>query len=1007
MMRMSMRVFGIIALLSCAGIAAADDPFSCTANAGNPVIVRAEATTALVGDLLLQCTGGTPTPAGQRIPGTRVTFTLNTNLTSRLVEATLLIDEPTAGAASIPDASVVPQSPSSPPQILCAPSHAPCFETGTGGSPSPYKTQPNVFLAQQAAANQIQWDNVPLDPPGPNVVRTIRITNVRANAGQLGLSGTLVPTQIVTFVSVSGNQAPTINNPAQTVAFIQQGLVPGGTTANLSQCSSHNASLIGGAGSAAFDFNVTLREGFAASFSRRDVGLTADGVTAPPLYAQNVPGFAFNTETGFYYPGLFPDNPNVGLADYGTRLLLTFKNVGPGARIFVPVSVPLDHSFVWQPPSPVPPGIAGPLLRLVQADQFGVSAQAGFTSVPATASVGGTPVAEVIGGTAVYEVLNSDPAAVETATVPVAIAFTSSGNLPALGSPVLYASFAPLSVIQGSNALAPVPRFDDLSVARTAYSINFCGTAPLIVTTNPSGLQMLVDGVTLTSPQSFNDPPGTTHMIGVSSPQLDVAGTQYSFFSWTDGGAQSHQVTVTASSTTYTANFAPPNCTFNITPMSASPDGTGGRSSVTVTTQAGCPWSATPNVPWVSNITSSGIGSAPASYTVAPNTGAARTGTVTIAGQTLTINEAAGPADTTPPFGSFDTPGDNSNNVVGAVPVTGWALDNVGVTKVEIYRDAVSGEAKGNFGYIFIGTVVFVAGARPDVQALYPNLPNANRGGWGYQLLTNFLPGSGNGTFKLHAIAYDGSNNTVEIGTGKTIICTNASAAKPFGTIDTPGQGETISGNNYVNFGWALTPGQAFMIPVNGSTITVVIDGVFLGHPTYGQFRSDIASLFPGYTNSQGGVGFFFLDTTKLTNGVHAISWNAFDNANRGEGLGSRYFTVANAGTQNVPAVEDPPLEDLRLTLPSDEDGVYSVDVEEMERIELNVGATAGHSLVNGENEALPVGSTLKRGVFYWQLGPGFLGEHRLVLSRPDGQQVRVRVRIHPKTFAPLSEPRP
>ncbi len=455
-------------------------------------------------------------------------------------------------------------------------------------------------------------------------------------------------------------------------------------------------------------------------------------------------------------------------------------------------------------------------------------------------------------------------------------------------------------------------------------------------------------------------------------------------------------------------------CTFSINPLSASPAGTGGRTSVAVTTQTGCAWTATPNVPWISNVTTSGVGSGSAFYTVAPNTGAARTGTVTVAGQTLTINEAAGPPDTTPPFGSFDTPGDNSNNVVGAVGVTGWALDNVGVTKVEVYRDAVTGEGKGNFGYVFIGTAVFVTGARPDVQALYPTLPNANRAGWGYQLLTNLLPNSGNGTFKLHAFAFDAANNTVEIGTGKTITCTNASATKPFGTIDTPGQGETISGNHYVNFGWALTPGQSFMIPINGSTITVVIDGVVLGNPTYNNFRNDIASLFPGYTNSQGAVGFFYIDTTLLTNGVHAISWNAYDNANRGEGLGSRYFTVANSGAGNVPAVDDTavesaPVEGVTLrranrnrepvALPVDEDGVYSVDVEEMERIELNVGATSGYSLVNGANEALPVGSTLKHGVFYWQLGPGFLGEHRLVLSRADGQEIQVRVRIGPKTF--------
>jgi hypothetical protein len=339
------------------------------------------------------------------------------------------------------------------------------------------------------------------------------------------------------------------------------------------------------------------------------------------------------------------------------------------------------------------------------------------------------------------------------------------------------------------------------------------------------------------------------------------------------------------------------------------------------------------------------------------------------------------------------------------VPVTGWALDNVGVTKVEIYRDAVSGETKGNFGYIFIGNGVFVTGARPDVQALYPNLPNANRAGWGYQLLTNFLPNSGNGTFKLHAIAYDAGGNTTELGTGKTIICTNASAAKPFGTIDTPGQGEAISGNNYINFGWALTPGANFMIPNNGSTITVVVDGVMLGNPAYNNFRSDISTLFPGYTNSQGAVGYFYLDTTKLTNGVHAVSWNVYDNAARGEGVGSRYFTVSNAGPVNVPADEEPPpdstqIQEMKLP-PPDVDGIYSVDVQELERIELRVGATSGYSLVNGATEALPVGSTLKRGVFYWQLGPGFLGAHHLVLSRPDGKQVEVQVRIHPKTFGP------
>ena len=145
-----------------------------------------------------------------------------------------------------------------------------------------------------------------------------------------------------------------------------------------------------------------------------------------------------------------------------------------------------------------------------------------------------------------------------------------------------------------------------------------------------------------------------------------------------------------------------------------------------------------------------------------------------------------------------------------------------------------------------------------------------------------------------------------DLGT-KTITVDNAHAAKPFGTIDTPTQGGTASGNAYLNFGWALTPGTA-MIPIDGSTITVVLDGVLMGHPVYNNFRSDIASLFPGYANSMGAVGYYYLDTTKLANGVHTISWNAFDNLGRGEGLGSRYFNVFNAAGPTAEPEEPPAL---------------------------------------------------------------------------------------------------
>ena len=191
-----------------------------------------------------------------------------------------------------------------------------------------------------------------------------------------------------------------------------------------------------------------------------------------------------------------------------------------------------------------------------------------------------------------------------------------------------------------------------------------------------------------------------------------------------------------------------------------------------------------------------------------------------------------------------------------------------------------------------MGNATFVEGARPDVAAAYPTLPGATRAGWGLQLLTNMLPGGGSGSFRLHARAIDGDGNQTLLAS-RTIACSNATATKPFGTIDTPGQGGTVSGSGYVVFGWALTPPPA-SIPVDGSTIWVFVDGAPLGHPVYGQYRSDIATLFPGYANSGGAVGYFVLDTTALANGIHTISWSTTDSLGRADGLGSRYFWVQN-----------------------------------------------------------------------------------------------------------------
>jgi hypothetical protein len=429
-------------------------------------------------------------------------------------------------------------------------------------------------------------------------------------------------------------------------------------------------------------------------------------------------------------------------------------------------------------------------------------------------------------------------------------------------------------------------------------------------------------------------------------------------------------------------------------------------------------WTASSNRPNIIVSPASGTGNA--SLTVTASPGLSGTITVTAAGvpaspQQIQVNVA----DVSPalPFGNFETPVDNVTGVAGAIPVTGWALDNVEVNRVDLFREPVAGETSGNL--IFIGTATFVVGARPDVENQFPTLPFQFRAGWGYQMLTNVLANAsgagapGNGTYKIHAIALNTGGLQTDLGT-KTINVDNARAAKPFGTIDSPAQGGTISGTDSVSFAWALTP-QPAMIPLDGSTITVVIDGVAVGHPTYNQFRPDIASIFPNYKNSGGAVGFFHLDTTRLANGVHTISWNVFDDLGRGEGLGSRYFNVMNTGTSGITALEDAIDESnvrkgVRVQhglnvnrrpqpIGQDADGGYSVTMEEAGHIQLHLGAATGNMLVQGEPRDLPIGSTLKGGVFYWQPGPGFLGEYTMQFECPDELRILVRVKIVPKRF--------
>jgi hypothetical protein len=399
---------------------------------------------------------------------------------------------------------------------------------------------------------------------------------------------------------------------------------------------------------------------------------------------------------------------------------------------------------------------------------------------------------------------------------------------------------------------------------------------------------------------------------------------------------------------------------------------------------------------------------------------------------TFTVYGSGGDAG---PFGSFDTPL-NGSTVQSSVPVTGWALDDVEVTGVKIYRDPVTGEGSG---MVYIGDAMMVEGARTDIESEYSGYPMNGRAGWGYMMLTNFLPNGGNGTFVLYAIAEDNSGHEVVLGS-RTVTCDNANAVKPFGAIDTPAPGESISGGNYRNVGWVLTP-IPNTIPTTGSTITVYVDGAALGHPVYNVFRSDIASLFPGYSNSDGAAAYFYFDTTTYENGIHTIAWSATDDAGNTDGIGSRYFSIQNSATREQKSKrkrQEVLLDEKRLsgllenmektnagpvgvvkgyehgeseqTVHPDVSGNMVITMRELERLSIRFplvdgvpGFSSGYLWSGGRWVHLPVGSRLdsERGIFYWQPGVGYLGDYELIFIIKEEtvgiRKWRITVRIVPK----------
>jgi hypothetical protein len=515
-----------------------------------PAQSRAEGIAELLGDIIVQCRLADNLTTG--FPAfilANVQVALNVNVTnnrdfssgSEVTDAVLVVNEVFDGA---------PITPTATPTFAvcggqCANTQKPMYGTRTG-------------------VNSLNWSGAILPVPvvqGNPATLVLRVTNMRGNVSQLGIpsgEGIFPSAQVTAFISISSSTAVPVTNNVLNIGIPLLGLVArvrgvfqgGGDQEDVTlpivalQCvtqfldSDNNIDKNRAAGTdfphtvgrgdvypdpvGMGSFSIRLSEGYASSF--KTLGTT----TVTPASAQVERGFP-TPNSNCISVALNPpqDTSGCGGATQGTRFILRFYNVPNGVRIATPARVTGTVTASG--------GHTLTLVKVAGTDANGAGALNSTLSPTSEVTITGGF------GFVIYEVVDSNPFVVESAIVPVWVAYraNTANDLPAVGTLQASAAFAPLSTVTTANKDAPEPRFVDTGANRSVYTIARCTTNLLFpFVTNQGGFDT---GIAISN--TTRDDKGTVAQAGSC--------TIYYFGSTTGGGA------------------APPQQTSNIVPSGA------------------------------------------------------------------------------------------------------------------------------------------------------------------------------------------------------------------------------------------------------------------------------------------------------------------------------------------------------------------------------------------------------------------------------------------------------
>jgi hypothetical protein len=167
----------------------------------------------------------------------------------------------------------------------------------------------------------------------------------------------------------------------------------------------------------------------------------------------------------------------------------------------------------------------------------------------------------------------------------------------------------------------------------------------------------------------------------------------------------------------YVANFRPSagaTCTYTVSPSSLSFAAAGGSQSLTITTGSECAWTASSGSEWLTIATSGGTGSATVTVNASANGTSPRSATITVAGQTLGVSQAAGACSysVSPALLTFASTASSKTVTVTTAAGCAWSASS---TAGWVALGGASGTGAGSFT---ISVAANSAGARSATVAV-------------------------------------------------------------------------------------------------------------------------------------------------------------------------------------------------------------------------------------------------------------------------------------------------